>query len=176
MSDNPNENARSTPKTHLEDSVRPGRTAVVPEPERDSNEGANPLPTDSGVAGPVLPHERDESVSTSPAEIPAVGKQAHADVDRGLVDTDRGPGMGRTYDGLDDADGADEAGETASASSDEQDMSMVRIDDSRSRRFWTRELRVTEEALESAVAAVGSQVERVKDYLAAGQAGSQHTG
>lgn len=38
--------------------------------------------------GPLLPHEHDESPETSPLADP-VTTQAHADVSRGLVDTER---------------------------------------------------------------------------------------
>jgi len=37
---------------------------------------------------PFMPHEHDESPETSPLEDP-VTSQAHADVSRGLVDTER---------------------------------------------------------------------------------------
>ena len=41
-----------------------------------------------------LPHERDESSDSQQGqggEPPEVGKRAHEDIERGLVDTDRGP-------------------------------------------------------------------------------------
>lgn len=41
---------------------------------------------------------------------------------------------------------------------------------------WARELGVPPEALESAVQAVGTRIDKVKDYLAAGQAGDQEGG
>ena len=37
---------------------------------------------------PLLPHERDESPETAPLEDP-LAIQAHADVSRGLIDTER---------------------------------------------------------------------------------------
>ena len=43
-----------------------------------------------------LPHERDESISTT-AEPSAAMQQAFEDIARGLVDTDRGVEVGRTY-------------------------------------------------------------------------------
>lgn len=49
---------------------------------------------------PKAPHERDESASSQTSSEPtanAVGKQAKADVDRGLVDTDKRPPMDRAY-------------------------------------------------------------------------------
>jgi hypothetical protein len=55
-----------------------------------------------GVPGPRLPHERDESSdsqATTDSESVAVGQQAHEDVTRGLVDTDRGPVVDAVYHG-----------------------------------------------------------------------------
>jgi hypothetical protein len=43
-------------------------------------------------------------------------------------------------------------------------------------RRWSAELNVPPEALESAVRAVGPALEKVKDFLAAGSAGSQQDG
>jgi hypothetical protein len=40
------------------------------------------------VRAPLLPHEHDESPETSPLEDP-VAVQAHADLSRGLIDTER---------------------------------------------------------------------------------------
>jgi hypothetical protein len=46
-------------------------------------------PSGRGAArAPLLPHEHDESPETSPLADP-VAVQAHADVSRGLVDTER---------------------------------------------------------------------------------------
>lgn len=47
-------------------------------------------------AEPQLPHERDESSERDDAPRPVI-EQAHRDVARGLVDTDRGPPMDRAY-------------------------------------------------------------------------------
>lgn len=73
---------------------RSGRTSAV-------TSGSQP----PGEA-PDLPHERDESTAAPGADAPvdAVGRQAKADVDRGLVDTDRGAPMDRTYHRLHDGD------------------------------------------------------------------------
>lgn len=49
---------------------------------------------------PALPHDRDESADPGNAgQAPAdpVIRQAHSDVRRGLVDTDRGPPMNDIY-------------------------------------------------------------------------------
>ena len=53
-----------------------------------------------GESKPRLPHERDESSDsqeTQGGEPPEVGKKAHDDVERGVVDTDRGPVADRVY-------------------------------------------------------------------------------
>jgi hypothetical protein len=50
---------------------------------------------------PRAPHERDESADSQAAGEPStrrVGQAAHDDLERGLVDTDKGPAMDRTYD------------------------------------------------------------------------------
>jgi hypothetical protein len=47
-----------------------------------------------GEPAPRLPHERDQSSDSQQmqdGQPPEVGRQAHEDVERGLVDTDRGP-------------------------------------------------------------------------------------
>jgi hypothetical protein len=48
-----------------------------------------------------MPHERDESADSQPAEEPSakrMGAVAHDDMERGLVDTDKGPVLDETYD------------------------------------------------------------------------------
>ncbi|MFP5406738.1 MAG: hypothetical protein ACLGHY_10525 [Gammaproteobacteria bacterium] len=49
---------------------------------------------------PRLPHERDESATSEEREQPSqaeVGEQAYEDIERGLVDTGRGPVSNRVY-------------------------------------------------------------------------------
>ena len=53
-----------------------------------------------GDSKPRLPHERDESSDsqeTQGGDAPDIGKRAHDDVERGVVDTDRGPVLDRVY-------------------------------------------------------------------------------
>ena len=53
-----------------------------------------------GESKPRLPHEHDESSDSQESqggEPPEVGKRAHEDVERGVVDTDRGPVTDRVY-------------------------------------------------------------------------------
>lgn len=50
---------------------------------------------------PRTPNERDESADSQAAQEPSgmrVGRQASEDVERGLVDTDKGPALGQAYD------------------------------------------------------------------------------
>ena len=50
---------------------------------------------------PRMPHERDESADSQTADEPSakrMGKLGHDDLERGLVDTDKGPVLDRTYD------------------------------------------------------------------------------
>ena len=47
-----------------------------------------------GESKPRLPHEHDQSSDSQESqggEPPEIGKRAHDDVERGVVDTDRGP-------------------------------------------------------------------------------------
>ena len=49
---------------------------------------------------PRMPHERDESADSQSAQEPSgqrVGRQAQEDVERGLVDTDKGPVLDQAY-------------------------------------------------------------------------------
>lgn len=53
-----------------------------------------------GEAAPRLPHEHDQSSDSqqnADGQAPRVGRQAHEDIERGLVDTDRAPVTDRLY-------------------------------------------------------------------------------
>ena len=53
-----------------------------------------------GESAPRLPHEHDQSSDSQQGQggtPPEVGKRAHEDVERGVVDTDRGPVTDRVY-------------------------------------------------------------------------------
>jgi hypothetical protein len=53
-----------------------------------------------GESAPRLPHERDQSSDSQQSVdggAPRVGRQAHEDIERGLVDTDKGPVTDRVY-------------------------------------------------------------------------------
>jgi hypothetical protein len=52
---------------------------------------------------PRMPHERDESADSQAGQESSgrrVGGQAQEDIERGLVDTDRGPALDSAYDKL----------------------------------------------------------------------------
>ena len=52
---------------------------------------------------PRMPHERDESADSQGADEPSaqrMGDLAHDDIERGLVDTDKGPVLHETYEQL----------------------------------------------------------------------------
>lgn len=69
------------------------------DPQRRPSKGLT-LPTRANLREPRLPHERDESSDSQtepPAEVREVGRQAAQDLQRGLVDTDRGPVLDRLY-------------------------------------------------------------------------------
>lgn len=72
---------------------RPADLVAAPAPPG----GGQTRPQVGGVSSPRLPHERDESADSQRSEPRADMKQAHADVERGLVDTDRGPVMDELY-------------------------------------------------------------------------------
>ena len=58
---------------------------------------------------PRMPHERDESADSQGASEPSaqrLGKAGHDDIERGLVDTDKGPVLDQTYDKV--REGADD--------------------------------------------------------------------
>lgn len=58
---------------------------------------------------PRMPHERDESADSQGASEPSarrMGQAGHDDIERGLVDTDRGPVLDQAYDKV--REGADD--------------------------------------------------------------------
>ena len=60
-----------------------------------------PAQPETEEPAPRLPHERDESAdSQAPRETSGtrIGQQAHDDLQRGRVDTDKGPPMDAAYD------------------------------------------------------------------------------
>jgi len=69
------------------------------DPAKDAGGGKTKV-AQGGESAPRLPHERDQSSDSQQHQdggAPRVGKQALKDVERGLVDTDRGPEADRVY-------------------------------------------------------------------------------
>ena len=69
------------------------------DPLKDAGGGKTKV-EQGGESAPRLPHERDQSSDSQENQdgsAPEVGRQALEDVERGLVDTDRGPVTDRVY-------------------------------------------------------------------------------
>lgn len=72
--------------------TRPGAR----EPQRETRPAQGPAQEPQ----PRMPHERDESVDSQAAGEPSgkrMGQIAHDDLERGLVDTDKGPVIDEAY-------------------------------------------------------------------------------
>ncbi|MDO9004406.1 MAG: hypothetical protein Q7V20_13220 [Aquabacterium sp.] len=65
--------------------------------EKKSPPQGDTLPSVKGKSSPRLPHEHDESADSQTSEPRPEMKQAHADIERGLVDTDRSPVADEVY-------------------------------------------------------------------------------
>ena len=79
-------------------------------PEADPNRG-NTLPAqgEKQERVPRTPNERDESADSQAGQEPSaarIGRQASEDLERGLVDTDKGPVLDQAYDKV--REGADD--------------------------------------------------------------------
>jgi hypothetical protein len=86
----------SAPKTAVGEDAGKTRNAKN---ANNAEEGKTRVAQD-GEAAPRLPHEHDQSSDSQrskEATPPRVGKQALKDVERGIVDTDRGPEADRVY-------------------------------------------------------------------------------
>jgi hypothetical protein len=69
-------------------------------PNADDEKDGKTKVEQGGDSAPRLPHERDESSDSQQhpgGEATEVGKQAHADVRRGVVDTSKGEETDRVY-------------------------------------------------------------------------------
>lgn len=72
-----------------------------PGPDKAPQGNTVPAQGEKQQAVPRMPHERDESADSQAAQEPSgqrIGKQAQTDLERGLVDTDKGPALGQAYD------------------------------------------------------------------------------
>jgi hypothetical protein len=76
----------------------------------DANKGNTvPAQGETQDRSPRMPHERDESADSQAGQEPSarrVGVQAQEDMERGLVDTDKGPALDEAYDKV--REGADD--------------------------------------------------------------------
>ena len=77
------------------------RPASRNDPATDSNKGKTvPAQGETPDKVPRMPHERDESADSQAAQEPSgqrMGRQAQQDLERGLVDTDKGPVLDQAY-------------------------------------------------------------------------------
>ncbi len=87
---------------------QPNRTRDDKAEGQDRQGNTLPVQGDKQQRVPRAPHERDESADSQGASDPSarsVGETAREDIERGVVDTDKGPVMDDAYDRLrDDAD------------------------------------------------------------------------
>ena len=81
-----------TRKKHTRSSTDDSTPKQPTDPLKDAGGGKTKV-EQGGESAPRLPHERDQSSDsqkTRDGHPPKIGRQAHEDVERGLVDTDRG--------------------------------------------------------------------------------------
>jgi hypothetical protein len=74
-------------------------TKTKADPAKDAGGGKTKV-AQGGDSAPRLPHERDQSSDSQQNQdgsAPRVGRQALEDIERGVVDTDRGPVADRVY-------------------------------------------------------------------------------
>ena len=72
---------------------------AMKDPLKDAGGGKTKV-EQGGESAPRLPHEHDQSSDSQQNQdgtAPRVGRQAFNDVERGVVDTDRGPVTDRVY-------------------------------------------------------------------------------
>jgi len=70
-----------------------------PDPKKDQARDKTQAQQD-GESAPRLPHEHDQSTdsqATPDGKPPEIGKRGHDDIERGVVDTDRGPVVDKVY-------------------------------------------------------------------------------
>ena len=82
-------------------------------PERQGN--TLPFQGEKQQRAPRASHERDESADSQQSSEPSarsMGERAREDIERGLVDTDKGPVLDETYERL--REGADDPGKKLS--------------------------------------------------------------
>lgn len=75
------------------------RTRKPADPLKDAEAGKTKV-EQGGESAPRLPHEHDQSSDSQQSQdgsAPRIGQQAYDDIERGMVDTDRGPLADRVY-------------------------------------------------------------------------------
>lgn len=80
---------------------RPSRPRRDAPQARERQGNTLPVQGEKQQRSPRMPHERDESADSQQASDPSarsVGEIAREDIERGLVDTDKGPVLDETYD------------------------------------------------------------------------------
>lgn len=83
---------------HRMPSRRRQATESKPQPQKGET---IPVQGETQHGAPRLPHERDESAQSQASAEPSgrrMGQAAYDDLERGLVDTDKGPVLDKTYD------------------------------------------------------------------------------
>jgi hypothetical protein len=78
---------------------RKGATRKGPRPQGNTT----PVQGETSQRAPLAPHERDESADSQAASEPSgqrMAQPAREDVERGVVDTDKGPVLDETYEKL----------------------------------------------------------------------------
>jgi hypothetical protein len=84
-----------TPQEHTMASRKP---PAKTDPLKDAGDGKTKT-EQGGESSPRLPHERDESSDSQQSQggSTGIGRKGMEDVERGVVDTDRGPVADRVY-------------------------------------------------------------------------------
>ncbi|VTU38257.1 hypothetical protein H6CHR_05176 [Variovorax sp. PBL-H6] len=74
------------------------KTPAKTDPVKDAGEGKTQV-EQGGESAPRLPHERDQSSDSqqNQGNSAGLGRKGMEDVERGVVDTDRGPVLDRVY-------------------------------------------------------------------------------
>ena len=79
--------------------ARKSKARTAADPQKDAGGGKTKV-EQGGESAPRLPHEHDQSSDSQQNQdgsAPRVGRQALEDIERGVVDTDRGPEADRVY-------------------------------------------------------------------------------
>jgi hypothetical protein len=78
----------------------PSRRRQKPDSAPARQGSTTPVQGETQERAPRMPHEHDESADSQGASEPSagrIGQAAHDDIQRGVVDTDKGPVLDQTY-------------------------------------------------------------------------------